>query len=313
VTNRRCPAALAFCALVAAVASARAARAADPTIGDCLAASEASLALRNQHKLRDARAQLLICSAPSCPGDVRSECTRRVAAVNAAIPTIVFETKDADGNDLGGVKMTVDGGPGAERLDGTAIALDPGEHAFSFRVAGQPALHKRFLIHEGEKGRHERIVLGAPPAPPPALPRATADATTAGGTQSPTTTATTTTTSDNGGGSDRGAQGTAALATMGIGAIALGVGIGFGVDSFFKHRDAQQVCPAADCPDQHGVDLWNSARSAGNIATGAFIVGAVGLAGGAVLWFTATPEPRRTASATTVGLGPGGFSVKGSW
>jgi hypothetical protein len=82
------------------LAAPRFAEAADPTTADCLSASESSLSLRNQHKLREARAALLICSAASCPGDVRAECTRRVSEVNAAIPTIVFEAKDSSGGTI---------------------------------------------------------------------------------------------------------------------------------------------------------------------------------------------------------------------
>src|SRR5258708_32712612 len=87
------------------------ARAADPTTADCLAANESSIALRNQHKLREARSRLLVCSAATCPGDIRDECIRRVGEINAAMPTIVFETKDRAGNDLSAVQVTMDGEP----------------------------------------------------------------------------------------------------------------------------------------------------------------------------------------------------------
>src|SRR5271165_2147015 len=73
----------------------------DPTLADCITANESSIALRRQHKLRAARAQLLVCSAASCPEEIRSECVRRVTDVNVAMPTIVFNAKDGSGNDLG--------------------------------------------------------------------------------------------------------------------------------------------------------------------------------------------------------------------
>ena len=128
---------LIIAALASAAVAARPARAADPTTADCLAATESSLALRNEHKLREARAQLLICSAASCPADMRDECTRRVGEVNAAIPTIVFAVKDAAGNDLVAVRVTMDGQPIAERLEGTALSIDPGAHTFTFETTGQ--------------------------------------------------------------------------------------------------------------------------------------------------------------------------------
>jgi hypothetical protein len=147
--------------VVASLVACRPARAADPTTADCLAATEHSFALRNQHKLRDARAELLICSAPSCPADIRAECLRRVADTNVAIPTIVFEAKDASGNDLSVVKVSMDGQTLAEQLEGPALSIDPGVHVFTFETPGQPVVQKRFVIREGEKDRRERITIGA--------------------------------------------------------------------------------------------------------------------------------------------------------
>ncbi len=138
-----------------------------PTTAGCLAAAESSLALRSQHKLRDARAQLLICSAPSCPTDVRAECIRRVAEINTALPSVVFEAKDGDGNDLVEVTVTMDGQPLADRLDGPALVVDPGVHSFVFEASGQPAVRKQFVIREGDKDRRERITLGSVAAVPP--------------------------------------------------------------------------------------------------------------------------------------------------
>jgi hypothetical protein len=137
-----------------------AARAADPTTGECLTATESSLNLRNAHKLRDARSKLLICSASSCPADIRTECVRRMAEVNAAIPGIVFDAKDAAGNDLVAVTVTMDGHTLTERLEGTAISIDPGPHKFAFATTGQPRVEKQFVIREGEKNRRERILFG---------------------------------------------------------------------------------------------------------------------------------------------------------
>ena len=154
-----------------------------PTTADCLAATESSLALRNEHKLREARAQLLICSAASCPADMRDECHDHVDAFGVAIPTIVFAVKDAAGNDLVAVRVTMDGQPIAgSDWRGRRCRSIPGAHTFTFETAGQPQgnIQKQFVIHEGEKDRRERIVFGAPifgvtaaaqstPQPPPSV------------------------------------------------------------------------------------------------------------------------------------------------
>ena len=138
------------------------AHAGEPTVKECLSASEASLKLGNDYKLRAERAQLLICASASCPNDIRKECLRRVDEVNLAIPSIVFEAKDAQGNDLSAVKVTMDGELLAERLRGIALPVDPGEHTFRFEVAGKPAIEKQLLIREAQKDRHETISVTGP-------------------------------------------------------------------------------------------------------------------------------------------------------
>jgi len=285
-----------FTTVLAALAAAGPAWASDPTTADCLSATEGSLTLRNQHKLRDARAQLLICSAATCPADIRSECVRRVAEVNAAMPTIVFEVKDAAGNDLTGVRVDMDGNVLAEHLEGTALSIDPGEHAFTFTHAADPAVRKVFVIREGEKDRRERVVVGpaavatvpapapvlvtpAPVVPPPAPPSAWTGRRIGG------------------------------LVLAAAGVVGVGVGAGYGLAAMSRHDDAQKACPRTTCTDQHGVDLWSSAHTAGTISTVAFIAGGVALAGGAVLWFTGKPE----TTAPRLSLGPGTVALRGAW
>src|SRR5438105_11962894 len=100
---------LLFTAAAAALLCGATARADDPTTADCLGASEASLKLGNEHKLRAERAQLLVCATATCPADIRKECLARVDEVNAQIPTVVFSAKDPSGADLSAVKVTMDG------------------------------------------------------------------------------------------------------------------------------------------------------------------------------------------------------------
>ena len=115
-------------------------RAADPRIAECLAASEASLQSGAQHLLRTERNQLLVCSAASCPGDVRRECSRRVEEVNASIPTLIFEARDAAGQDLSAVKVTLDAP--RRRRSRTASSrrrADPARRCLRARFPGRAA------------------------------------------------------------------------------------------------------------------------------------------------------------------------------
>jgi hypothetical protein len=268
----------------------------DPTTADCLAASDASLKSGNEHKLRAERAELLICAATSCPADVRRECLRRVDEVNAAIPTVIFEAKDSAGNDLSAVALMMDGQLLAERLEGTALSIDPGEHDFVFRTAGQEPIERRFVIREGQKDRREAIVFGsaAPlastPAPVAAAPLAAAPA-----PEDPST--------------GLGAQRTLAVVAAGVGVVGVGLGTVFGATALSKKNDAASECPTTMCTPS-GLAKWNDAQSAGNASTVFFVVGGVALAGGAVLWFTAKPAASARIAA---GVGPGSLQVKGVW
>jgi hypothetical protein len=281
----------------------------DATPAACIAAHNNSQTLRHQHKLQEARAQLLICSAAGCPGAVQAECIKGVGEVNAAIPTVVFDAKDADGNDLPAVKVTIDGQTTAADLDGTALWLNPGDHVFTFTATGHPVVEKHFVMLEGEKDRRERVVFAAPtvavipqPAPSPGLPpMISSSSEPAPVTKSP----------------DRGLKTRRILAIVAasVGVVGLGVGIAYGLQSMSKHDDASKGCPDPQCSNSNDVTLWNQAISAGDVATAGFVIGGVGLAAGAVLWFTArsgSGEAHAPVSAQ-VGVGPRMLAVSGSW
>jgi len=282
------------------MASAGPAGATNPTTIECLSSNDKSIALRNEHKLMAARAQLLGCASASCPGEVRKDCVRRIEQVNASMPTIVFEAKDESGNDLTAVKIKMDGEVITEQLDGTAISLDPGAHTFTIDAIGQPTVTKQLVIREGQKDRREEIQIRtlkeSAAATSPALPPPTAPSAPQPATPAPSHT-------------DLGAQKTAALAAIAIGAVGIGIGTVFGLQSMYKHNQASNVCPGA-CADEAGVQLWDDARGSGNIATIGFVIGTAGILGGAALWLTAKPSENTSLRAS---VGPGSLQVQGSW
>jgi hypothetical protein len=266
------------------------ASAADPTTADCLSGADRALDLRSAHKLRAAREKLLICAAASCPGDVRNECIRRLDQVNAAIPTIVFETKDGAGNDVGGVKVTMDGQTLTERLEGTALSIDPGEHAFTFEAPGQPTVQKSFVIREAEKERRERIQFGpevkAPEGSPRPLPSglATADV----GPTSP-------------------AAPSHALAwTLMIGGAALGAA---GVVVMVLEGGQ-----ASDANRTHDRNAYNAASTLWTVGLVGSLVGAAALAGGGIV-FAASGSGHASASRAPAWLavGVGSLNLGGAW
>jgi hypothetical protein len=262
--------------------------AAAPSKTQCIAANEKAQDLRQEGKLREARAQLTTCVAASCPGPVREDCARLFGEVDAALPSLVFEVKDRAGDDLGAVRVTADGEALADRLDGTAIVVDPGDHRFVFEANGLPAVEKRVVVREGDKGRHVSVSMS------PGAPGGSTNA--AEGT--PRSSAP----------SDGKAQRTAGL-IMGAGGIA-GIVIGsiFGVLTKATYDNAlQNECHGnpGTCDSQGGQD-GSTAHSQATIATIGFIAGAALLAGGAVLYFTA---PKRGVTVSPA-VGGSGFGLR---
>ncbi len=153
---------------------------ADPrqTKAQCVAANETGQDLRRTGKLHEARASFTACVAAACPSAVREDCAERLADVDRASPTVVFAASDATGKDLTAVRVSVDGAPLADALDGKAATLDPGEHQVRFEADGLPSEDQRVVLSEGDKNRRIHVVLGhvpaaePPPSPPPPPPGA---------------------------------------------------------------------------------------------------------------------------------------------
>jgi hypothetical protein len=76
----------------------------------------------------------------------------------------------------------------------------------------------------------------------------------------------------------------ASYVTGGVGIVSLGLGTAFAISAKSKRDDANATCPTTLCNDAAAVDASQSAGRAADIATGAFIVGAVALAGGVALF-----------------------------
>lgn len=154
---------------------------AKPTKDQCFDAYEQAQRLRKDYHLRAAREQLLACGAEACPGFVRQDCARWLGEVEASTPTIVVLARRPDGTAVEDARATLDGAPLAERLDGRAVAVDPGPHELRCEGGGT-AVRSRIVVAEGAKNQPFYLTLGppaaapAPGSPPPPPPEATAPA-----------------------------------------------------------------------------------------------------------------------------------------
>jgi hypothetical protein len=290
------------------------ASAAEPTADECLKASEAALEFTEVHRLHAAETQLLICAAAACPVDVRQVCMQRIDELNAILPSIVFDVRDAAGEVLKQVRVTMDGQLLAEQLEGTALTVEPGKHEFVFETSERAPVTKRLVVREGLKNQRAVIILG-PIEVPSSAPRPAAFSAALGSSAGTTPQVRAVpfparprqdSASDSGVSSQR----VAAIIVGSIGVAGVGLGSAFGMLALSEKSNAEDVCPAARCQTQAGVNKWNHAKSTGIVSTVAFVIGGAGLAGAATLWFTASPI---STTGAQVGLSPTGFQLRGTF
>jgi hypothetical protein len=288
---------------------------ADITKDQCIDANGKGQQLRREGKLMAARQQLRLCTDSACPAMVRDDCTKRLDDLEKAQPTIAFEVKDASGADVTAVKVTVDGKPLAERLDGAALPVDIGEHVFRFEVAGQHPITRTLVLIEGEKGRRERIAIGGATAslPAPVLPTAPSAAPVPGAHRPAGSAPVFSAIETHSTGAGMGTQKVLGLAAAGLGVAGIAVGSVFGVMTLSQKSQQQSDCgSSASCTSSghaQAVNDHSTGMTDSTISTIGFIAGGALLVGGALLFFTAghpSDSPSAAGMLVLPGVGPGG-------
>jgi hypothetical protein len=284
--------AVALVGLVAVVLGTRAARSDDDA---CIAAAEGALSLRKQEQIQGAITRLAGCLDPACPVQVRSVCDKRLSDFTQVLPTIVLVAKDTANNDLIDVKVTVDGTPLTDRLDGRAWKVDPGPHVFRFEAASFVPATKALVLGEGEKERHESIVLTPISRPADGTESARPQRTAAGW---------------NGWKTAAAASGIAGLAGLGLGA-------GFGWAALQASRSQNSVGCMASCNQSMEPPAQRDHERAityGLVADVGFGVGGAAILGAILLWNTgsnasAQPSHPRGALGVSASIESSGGSV----
>jgi hypothetical protein len=119
-------------------------------------------------KLLDARAALVRCAQRDCPKQAQSDCAEWMEQVEARLPTIVVRVQDAEGRDVIGAELFLDGSPIPDSADGRALEIDPGAHQLRVEAPSFLPREERITTLEGEKSRRIDLLL-SPVAPPPHL------------------------------------------------------------------------------------------------------------------------------------------------
>ncbi|WP_437960195.1 hypothetical protein WME76_11525 [Sorangium sp. So ce119] len=259
----------------------------------CAAAAEEAQALRDASKLGLAREKLLTCAQQGCPAVVRDDCARWLGEVDARRPSLVFGARDPRGGDLTDVRVSAGGRPLVERLDGSAVSVDPGKLDLRFESAGLPPVERTIVVLEGQKSRLVEVVMGSapPPAGPGAVPPPGAAPRLAGAAPG-----------------DSGVS-VAPWISLGVGAAGLAA---FGVLQGLaqaEYADLEDGCGRTSSCTEDEVAPTRTKFAVSGVMLG---VGGAALALAAVLWLVDVPaEPAAAAGPRiTAGVGPGGGFVQ---
>jgi hypothetical protein len=129
----------------------------------CNAAYQEAQVARAGHKYVKAREQLRVCASGSCPGFITKDCTDWLKDIEPRVPSVVFAAKNAAGSDVVDVKVTIDGSPLVDKLDGIAVDVDPGAHTFGFEGPDGKA-EQKVVVTEGTKAQRVAVTFGPPGA-----------------------------------------------------------------------------------------------------------------------------------------------------
>jgi hypothetical protein len=230
---------------------------ADPTDA-CIAAAEAAQPLRKEGHLKAARERLLLCSRDECPDAVRRDCSRWLSAMEGVVPTVIIRAVDGAGTDLVDVRVSIDGGTVATRLDGKGIEIDPGEHVLRLERPGSAPVEQTLVVREAEQHRIVSVTFrvepskadrsddsAAEPRPPAPSPEATASRSLVG-----------------------------PIALLGGGAALLGIASYLWVSGNSDHATMQSTCAATHTCSQSAVDSAHGRLVAGDVlgVSGALVV-----------------------------------------
>jgi hypothetical protein len=241
---------------VALVCLARPAQA-QPAKAQCASAAEEGQRLRAQGKLREALASFTSCASDRCPAVIRSDCSTWRAEVDGAIPTVVVRATAAEdpARELYDVRVTIDGVAATEKLDGSELPVNPGEHEVSFSAPDRVSSTDTVVVRVGEKHRMlsvslrstKPVVIAKPPPPVPA-PRSRVT--------------------------------TPARILLGVGAAALATSAGFGLSGWLSARHLRNTCKP-DC-DQSDVDSIHTRLRVADVSLGVGVAAVA--AAGWLIW-----------------------------
>jgi hypothetical protein len=206
-----------------------------------------------------------------------------------------------------GLEIRRDGAVVGEAQWSTPLPIDPGEHRFEAHAPGRKPWESVVAI-AGEGAVvdvHVPALEVAPATPPTAVPSTPLIAPVQQTTPLPPVREAS---------SSRGTYMTWAAIAGGIGVVATGVGVAFGVSANAQWKSVRRSCPTT-CTNPSDVGRGSDAGRAADMSSVFFVLGGAGIATAAVLFFAAPSSDSRTSKLRVtplVGDGSAGLALGGA-
>ena len=232
-------------------------------------------------------------SAHAANQSQREELARkRAALVEQDLPYLFVSGAEKSG----AVEVRLDDSPLRKALWEGDVPVDPGEHVIVAQAPGYETWKTTLVV---AKGQHTKVVVPAlikQAGPPVFAPLVESPKPATAQPPPPMDTR-----------AERPWQKPTALVLGGVGLVAVGLGSFFGVRAFSQWSDAESQCPNDRCTGT-GRQSGSDASTSATVSTVSFVAGAVLLAGGATLYFSA---PKARNASLKVGIAGSSAVVEG--
>lgn len=119
----------------------------------CSSAYQKALDEQRSGHLREAKELLGVCAKAACGDFLAHECTKLYTLTDSDIPSVVPVVTDGSGRPLSLVEVRMDGDLLTSKLDGEPLAVNPGNHEFSFSTNQGTFAKRTVLIMQGQHNR----------------------------------------------------------------------------------------------------------------------------------------------------------------
>lgn len=204
-------------------------------------------------RLYNARAAFRACATTTCAA-LASDCGRWVKEVEADLPTILVKVRGEEGKAVENLQVAIDGETIAAASLSAPIVLEAGPHELRFDAPGYEAVRLERALRPSDREVLVEVTL-RPPRPPVTVSRPRPIP-------------------------------TASWVLTGVGAVALGGSVYFGVRANGEYRDLEQRC-APKCAPSTSDGMWTHAVIADVALAGAVVA----LAASAIIYITRPASP----------------------